>query len=259
MHRCYLEPDGWNDVPMELSSEESHHLVRVLRVAKDDTVIVFDGRGRSARANIEALNPVAVSLIGDPVIDSQRYCQISLIQALPKKKTMDLIVEKATELGAIEIFPVLTERVVKRPDQAKALLWQERWQKLALSASRQCGVNTVPTVHPVTDYEELMSSCGEFDLLLLGSLAGNVEYLRDVLAKQSKVSSGNETMRVGLMIGPEGDFTDQEAESAIAAGAVPVTFGQLVLRVETAAIYGVSVLGYEFVNGPAVASEDAEG
>ena len=259
MHRSYVDPEKWTAAVIELSADESHHLIRVLRAGVSDVITVFDGRGRSAQAKIETVNPVTVSLIDTPAVDAQASYQVSLIQALPKGKTMDLIVEKATELGASEIFPILTERVVKRPDAEKALHWSERWQKVALSAARQCGVNIVPVVHPVTDCNDLMGACPDFDVLLLGSLEDNVAALSDVISETRNDGPKGRPLKVGLMIGPEGDFSEQESKVAISAGATPVSFGKLVLRVETAAIYGLSILAYEYLNGEAAVSEGEEG
>jgi 16S rRNA (uracil1498-N3)-methyltransferase len=244
MHRCYVNPANWNESDLFLSAEEEHHLLHVLRAKAGDTVAVFDGRGSEATAEIRMdgapgkTHRVVLRILG---VGKSRHpgLSLTLIQALPKGKRMDLIVEKAVELGVTDIIPVITERTIVRLDADARKERGERWQRLALSASRQCGTSWVPDVRSVCDYSEAMRNCREFDLLLVGSLGDDARPLHDVLNEARRKT------KAALIIGPEGDLTSAEIKEAMDAGAVPVSFGQLVLRVETAALYGLSVLNYE--------------
>jgi 16S rRNA (uracil1498-N3)-methyltransferase len=154
---------------------------------------------------------------------------------------MDLIVEKATELGVGAILPVTTERVVATPGRRRAAKQQDRWQRIAVSAAKQCGLNWIPEVASVSDYAEALDRCRGSDLFLVGAITGETRPLHDVMTEARARTVGS----ASLVIGPEGDLTPAELHAAVAAGAVPVSFGGLVLRVETAALYGLAVLAYE--------------
>lgn len=158
---------------------------------------------------------------------------------------MDLIVEKATELGAADIVPVLSEHAVARPDPARCRAREERWQRIAAGAARQCGAAWIPRVHPVLPLPEALVLGTECELFVFGSLASGARPLRDVMRSAARVRS------VALLVGPEGDLAPGEADRAEAAGGVPVWFGPLVLRVETAALFGLSVLAYECLGSAA--------
>ena len=234
MHRCYLESARWKGGELRLSSDESHHLLNVLRAQQGDEVFVFDGAGHTARARLDNLDPVTLSVLEETAAEDAGVGGITLIQALPKGKRMDLIVEKATELGVSSIVPVITERVVAVPKADRV----ERWRRIVVSAAKQCGASSMPNVLDIMDYGTAIEECGPFDLLLVGSLAPDTKLLKDVLR-------ASEYQTVAVIIGPEGDLTQVELDDAIAKGAVPVSFGDLVLRVETAALYVMSAIRYE--------------
>ena len=247
MHRCYIHPDDWNDSMMSPADSEEHHLMKVLRLSAGDTVALFDGRGRELFAKIVM---VAGVVNFEVISDSQTVTSrpmITLIQALPKGRRMDLIVEKATELGVSCIRPVTTNRTIVDLDARKREKRRERWQRIALSAARQCGVNWVPDVLPVSSFGDALRHCESLDLLLVGSLSSDALSFRKVM-KEMELPGVSLPSTVGLIIGPEGDLDSDELRAAVDAGAVEVSFGSLVLRVETAALYGISVLAYELMD-----------
>ncbi len=133
---------------------------------------------------------------------------------------------------------MVSQRVIVRIDQTKGVQRQKRWEKIALSASKQSQRNTVPVIDPITDFSELIGKAQEFDLKLIPNLLGERKTLKEVL-------SGINPRSVLVLIGPEGDFTPGEIKSAIKSGFIPVTFGDSVLRVETACLYIAAVLNYE--------------
>jgi 16S rRNA (uracil1498-N3)-methyltransferase len=251
MNRCHIDPVDWNESEMIPSADEQHHLMDVLRCEVGEIVAVFDGKGREAKARIASSDPGRQARIVLKVIATGAAAgpelSVTLIQSLPKGTRMDWIVEKAVELGVTEVVPVISERTIVRLDQRSRKARGERWQRLALSASRQCGTGWVPDVRAVCDYMEAVGNCAGagYDLLLVGSLATDARPLRDVL----RDAAGEKISKVGLIIGPEGDLTNDELKTAIENGATPVSFGQLVLRVETAALYGLSAVAYEFKTG----------
>lgn len=174
----------------------------------------------------------------------ERSASLTLVQALPKGRKMDLIVEKATEFGAAAVWPVETERIVVRPTGAWRREHVERWQRIAGSAAAQCGLDWVPEIREVSPLADVLPLCGTFDAVLIGCLGGQVPSLHSVLGGLK----ARECRRLALLIGPEGDLAEREIGDVVGAGGLPVSFGPLVFRVETAALYGLSVLAYEFLN-----------
>lgn len=234
---------------MTLAPEEVHHLLTVMRAADGDQVAVFDGRGRKAvgRLVIQGGKSAAIKVESaagsEPGVSGVR---IVLIQSIPKGSKMDLIVEKAVELGVSAVWPVMSERtIVRLRDEPTRRERSERWQRVALSASRQCGTSWIPDVEPVRDIKDIWAGCTMFDFLIVGSLESDAIPFRKVLDDRRS----RKPVNVGLLVGPEGDLTPAELKAARDAGAVPVSFGKLVLRVDTAAIYGLSVLANEFLTG----------
>ncbi len=243
MHRCYVEPESWSDSEVLPSSASEHHLVNVLRVSAGEMVEVFDGKGRHACARVDLSRGRRVVLVLERCeISPKPVFSISLMQALPKGARMDLIIEKATELGVSCIFPVMTERVVVRlKDSEKRDERRSRWQRIAINAAEQCGVDRVPEVKPLADLADVVAVGRNFDLFLVGALSADAKPFREVL--QNAVGHGKRSALI--LIGPEGDLTPLELKLSIDAGAVPVSFGSNVFRVETASIFAISVLTYE--------------
>ena len=244
MHRCFADPADWGESgAVRLSSSEEHHLLSVLRAKPGDTAAVFDGQGREALVLIERVRPLILKIMKETKAVRPKV-SLMLVQALPKGQRMDLIVEKCVELGVSSIIPVITERVITRLNEEQRRERAGRWSRVALSAAKQCGLCWVPDIRPILDFDGVIGELKTFDLLLVGVLS-KARNLHSVIEENRKKS----LCKVGFIIGPEGDLTEKEIGKAIDAGAIPVSFGSLVLRVETAALYGASVLAYEFFSG----------
>ena len=146
MHRFHLAPNDWPSAA--LTGSEAHHARGVLRLQPGDRVVLFNGRGREATAEITALNSAAVQLhILQETVTPQLNARLALAQAIPKGKNMDLIVQKSVEIGATEIFPLLSARTVVHLDPESAAQKQAKWQAVALEAAKQCGQNWLPNIH----------------------------------------------------------------------------------------------------------------
>ncbi len=233
---------------VRLSPEETHHLVDVLRVRPGEQVELFDGQGREAVAAYQGCEAGGAVLKVLSAVNRSALPKvtISLFQALAKGKRMDWIIEKAVELGAARIVPVAAERCVVRLNRTQAEARVGRWRKIAASAARQCHVAHIPEVSLLASMDAAIAAASASDLFLVGALTRDAVNLMDVLADVRRGCIAS----LALLIGPEGDFTEAEVSRAVAAGARPVSFGSRVLRVETAAVYGLSVAAYEFLNGP---------
>ncbi|MBN2703981.1 MAG: 16S rRNA (uracil(1498)-N(3))-methyltransferase [Pontiellaceae bacterium] len=219
-----------------LSPEESHHLARVLRVQPGQEITLFDGRGSVAEAVIEDVGKTAVEarIMSRSIVPAPNV-QIELIQAVPKPDRWELVLQKAVELGATSIRPVLTQHTEFKPNPKK----QERWGKIVLNAAQQCEVRWLPELKPLEKWDAVLPTLAQYDLVLIGSLYDGAVPFRNIDFRQKK--------RVALLIGPEGDFSMEEVCTAVEAGALPVSFGNRILRTETAAIFGLSVLAYELL------------
>lgn len=245
MPRFYIPPARWNLDRLVLDEEESHHAAAVLRLKAGDRVTVFNGEGMQASVEITAITKRAVELkLLQPEPSAPPACRITLGQAIPKGKNMDLIVQKATELGAAAIAPLLTEHTVVQFDARDAGKKREKWQTVAIEASKQCGQNWLPAVLQSQSLDTLLP--GDFDLLLIASLQPDARHPRQVLADYVQ-KKGSKPRNVLVLIGPEGDFTPAEIARAKAHGCRPITLGPIVLRTETAALYCLSVLNYELL------------
>jgi len=247
MHRFYIPHSQWNAEPLQLDAAEAHHALDVLRLKIGDCVIIFNGIGTEASAEIFAIgrNSVDVRILNQAK-SHPLACAITLAQAIPKGKNMDLIVQKATELGAAEIVPLLTERTVVQVDGGDLAKKQQKWQAVAIEAAKQCGQNWLPTVAKPQTLKEFFHANPRYDLLLIASLQPDARHLKQVL-KETREVSGKQVGSVLVLIGPEGDFTPAEISLAKGHGCLPITLGPIVLRTETAAIYSLSVLGYELL------------
>ncbi len=258
MHRFYIPPAAWNPDNLQLDESESHHALNVLRLKAGDKVVVFNGRGVEATAEVLAESTKnAVRLKSRQTAKTPPLpCRITLAQAIPKGKNMDFIVQKAVELGAAEIAPLLSERVVSRLDDADdAAAKREKWQTVAIEAAKQCGQNWLPEIglpqSPKAFFQN-RGGAGTFDLMLIASLQGDARHLREYLADFAAARPASPHPASALvLVGPEGDFTPAELSLARSAGCRPITLGPIVLRVETAALYCLSVLSYELLSASA--------
>ena len=231
---------------LALTGAEAHHCRNVLRLESGDKVVLFDGRGRELTAEIISSSPeLALRKLHEAQTPPLR-CRITLGQAIPKGKNMDLIVQKAVEIGAAEIAPILSDRTVLRLDEESAASKQAKWQTVAIEAAKQCGQNWLPRVHVPHTMAQFFQHPRRFDLQLIGSLQSDAVHLKKILTEYS-AEHGDRPTSVLMLVGPEGDFTPAELSLARSHGCRPITLGPIVLRVETASIYCLSVLSYELL------------
>ena len=251
MHRFYIPPTAWNLEDLRLDEAESHHALNVLRLGVGEKLVVFNGQGTEATVQVaEGSTKREVRLtVLHKAKSAPLPCRITLAQAIPKGKNMDLIVQKATELGAAEIVPLLSERTVAKVDDGDpAAAKQAKWQATVIEAAKQCGQNWLPTVALPRTPKDFFASLGRgaFDLMLIASLQHDSKHLRGLLEEYAAGHpAGGRPASALILVGPEGDFTPAEIGLAKSAGCRPITLGPIVLRTETAAIYCLSVLSYE--------------
>jgi 16S rRNA (uracil1498-N3)-methyltransferase len=247
MHRFYISPENWNPDVLSLSGAEAHHARDVLRMKRGDRAVLFNGRGREITAEIVDLSGDEIHFRRLQETETPPFrCRITLGQAVPKGKNMDLIVQKAVEIGAAEIAPLISERTIVDLDKKEAEQKKAKWQQIAIEAAKQCGQNWLPQVHPPRKLKDFFSDAGSFDLRLIGSLQPDAIHLKKILADYTD-QHRDRPRNVLMLVGPEGDFTPAELGLAKTNGCLPITLGPIILRVETAAIYCLSVLSYELM------------
>ena len=238
MHRFFADEGGIVEGRAGLNEEDSRHALRVLRLREGDEVelvcaperflAVIDGV-EAERVRVRVLHPLR---------GTEAATRVTLYQGLPKADKMELIIQKATELGAAAVQPVAMERCVVRLDGKDAAKKTERWQKIAREAVKQCARVCAPEVRLPQKLSTLRQELGGLDVLIVPWEDARDGSIRDALAP----FAGREALRVGILIGPEGGIAPQEAQwLREQAGGKLVTLGPRILRTETAGIAALTI------------------
>lgn len=244
MHRFFLPPPLCQGDRLELSGPEAHHALHVLRLTAGDPVTVLDGAGTVLDCEVAATGRRAVTLaVCRRESRPPPGLALTLFQAVAKARAMEGIVQKATELGVRRLVPVLTERSVPRFSAGDTPPKLARWREIAIEALKQCGTPWLPEILAPAPLAAVLETGRGFDLALVAALAPGAGHPRRLL-EEFRARHPNELVKVGVWVGPEGDFTPAELEAIQRTGAHAVTLGERVLRCDTAAVYCLSVLNY---------------
>jgi len=245
MHRFYARSEELLGETLVLSPRESRHAVHVLRMRVGDPLVVLTGAGEEYLGEVGELRheAVLVRVLRREKKERLSYW-ITLVQAVPKGKTMDFIVQKATELGLDRVVPLLTERTVPDFGPQTAAMKRERWVGIGIEAMKQCGTTWLPEIEVPIPLDVFLGKGERAELDLVASLQPGARHPRKCfdafIAENGRLPRG-----VRVWIGPEGDFAPAELGRIAGGGAIPVTLGRHVLRSETAAVYAMSVVQYE--------------
>ena len=245
MQHFFVTPAQVNRDKIYIEGSDVNHMKNVLRMKIGGEVEVSDGNNHKYLCEIEAFEAEAVHLqIKENLsVDTELPSRIYLFQGLPKSDKMELIIQKAVELGVYEVIPVVTKRSVVKLDAKKADKKVSRWKEIARSAAKQSGRGLVPDVAPVVDYKTALRQAKELEVVLIPyELADGMETTRQVI---EAIKPGQS---IGIFIGPEGGFEKEEVLLAIEKGAREITLGKRILRTETAGLTTLSILMYHLEN-----------
>lgn len=220
---------------VELAAEQARYVGRVLRKKTGDRIVLFDGSGGEYDASIAFFRKDAVGLIVEKFRDvrPESKLAIRLLQCVSRGERMDIVVQKATELGVSRITPITSEYSVVKFDEKRAGKRVVHWQKVAIGACEQSGRTLVPDIDRPMRLRDVLGDCVNADWLRLICKPGTER------SAQATVENGQ---RIDLLVGPEGGFSEDEYALADAAGFVPLGLGPRILRTETAAIVALTIL-----------------
>ena len=225
-----------------ITGDDAKHIAKVLRMKAGEKLVACDCQGRDYDCVISEVCDKQVELTVEKVYPSETEpsVKVTLYQAMPKSDKMELIIQKAVELGVYEIIPVETKRCVVKLDDKKAKSKIARWQGIAEAAAKQSKRGIVPQVSDVVSFAQAIKRASEMDLKLIPyELAEGMDKSRELLAQ---AAPGQD---IAIFIGPEGGFEEREIEAALELGIRPITLGKRILRTETAGLAILAWLVYQ--------------
>ena len=245
MPKFFIKTNQISNNQIQIIGEDVKHISQVLRAKKGENLNICNvDTGTNYLAEIEQINKdtVLCNILKQIEASSESNVQVTIFQGLPKGDKMEYIIQKNTELGVKTIFPVIMKRCVVKLEPKDANKKIERWQKIAESAAKQSGRNTIPTIENPITVQELAKKVNEFDILILAYENEKQNTLKSELKKVKLTKN----LKIGVIIGPEGGLDTQEVNMLVESGAKVVTLGKRILRTETASIMIISNIIYEY-------------
>ena len=242
MPRFFVEDCSQSDKTISIVGEDVNHIKNVLRLHIGDEITISDGNNKDYICRISEL---AADYVLADIEDIQANAaelpvRIVLFQGMPKSDKMELIIQKATELGVAEIVPVMTKRTVVKLEPKKEAKKLERYNAIAMSAAKQSGRGFIPVVKDFMSFKQALNYAKEFDMNIIPyENAKGIAYAKEVVASVPNCKT------LGIFIGPEGGFAKEEVDLAVEMGAKCITLGNRILRTETAGLALLSILMFE--------------
>lgn len=246
MHHFFVEPTQICGDTIAIEGSDLNHMKNVLRIKPGEQVEISDGSSNRYICEVDEYEQDAARLhICDKIPDDVELpSKIYLFQGLPKADKMELIIQKAVELGVYEVVPVVTKRAVVKLDEKKAAKKVARWNAIAEGAAKQSGRNRIPEVHDVMTFAEVLEFAKSLDVRLIP-----YEKAEGMGTMKSAVDQIKPGESIGVFIGPEGGFEEAEIEQAMEQEIIPVSLGKRILRTETAGLTILSILMYHLECG----------
>lgn len=237
MHHFFIKPEDILDNTAIIRGEDVRHIANVLRMKEGEELLISTGEDWDYLCTIKEIleDSILLDIKSENENIRELGVKITLYQGLPKSDKMELIIQKAVELGVYEIIPVITKRTVVKLDEKKAISKVNRWQSISESAAKQSKRNIIPKVGSPMDFKNAINMAKDFEKKLIPyEDAIGIEKTRNLL------KSFKNKDRVAIFIGPEGGFEDKEIEYARENGFEVISLGKRILRTETAALVVLS-------------------
>ena len=243
MYHFFVSSEQIGEKEIRIEGSDVNHIRNVLRMTPGEQISVSDGaQGKEYRCEIVLLEEdcVTAKIMWSQDADTELPSKFYLFQGLPKSDKMELIIQKAVELGVYEVIPVATKRAIVKLDKKKEESKRKRWNSISESAAKQSKRTIIPEVKPVMTFAEAVKYASAMDAKLIPyELAEGMEETRRIF---SAIKPGDS---VAIFIGPEGGIDEAEIELAKEAGIQPITLGKRILRTETAGMTVLSVLMFQ--------------
>lgn len=243
MPRFFIQPQQINSDTALIKGPDVKHIRRVLRMTVGDTLTLLDGRGNVYLAKIIEFNKEQIHcrILAQQAANSDPKIQVTLVQGLPKGDKMETIIQKCTELGVSRVIPLAAARSVVKLDDKKAADRQQRWQRVAMEAAKQCRRTSIPEVAGLSDWDNILARIPPAALVLMPWEAERSQSLAEILRQKSLAPP-----EVYIFIGPEGGFEDDEAQRLKDKGFHLITLGNRILRTETAGPSVLTMVLYQY-------------
>lgn len=242
MHHFFVEPQCVGEEEIIITGSDVNHIKNVLRMTVNEELLISDGQGRDYCCIISNLSEdeIVAKITGENAERTELSSKFYLFQGLPKSDKMELIVQKAVELGVYEIIPFKAKRCVVKLDDKKADSKIKRWQSISESAAKQSKRGIIPNVHDVMSFKEAVEYAKTFDISIIP-----YENFKDMTSTREVIEKIGGNMNIGIFIGPEGGFDSEEVDYAFENGIHPISLGKRILRTETAGLAILSVLMFK--------------
>jgi 16S rRNA (uracil1498-N3)-methyltransferase len=240
--RIFIGADKIQNNIATIQGTDLNYLKNVMRLKVGDEIAVLDNKSREFASKIISMdkNAIKAQFLAETRPKSELKIKVTIAQGLPKNPKMETIIQKATELGAARIIPVMTERSVVKVPEKKEMQRVERWQKIAKEAAEQSGRSVIPIIDDIRSYREIFMLCDNFDSCVILWEMEKERTLKTFFRENKRIKS------MLILIGPEGGFSHDEASLAKRQGFASISIGSRILRTETAAAAVLSMINYEF-------------
>ncbi|MBD8028330.1 16S rRNA (uracil(1498)-N(3))-methyltransferase [Ureibacillus sp. Re31] len=246
MQRYFLhEPFNENN-EITITGENARHISKVMRMTSGDRIVVVSNNIASICEILSVGQEIVVKQTGETIPSSEMPIQVHIACGLPKGDKLEFIAQKGTELGMYALIPFSAERSIVKWDEKKGEKKTERLQKIAQEAAEQSHRNHVPTISNPISFKQLINTLSNFDAVFIADEEDAKQEMRTRFADKLKKVYDNELKSILLIFGPEGGISRNEAQLLLNAGAETMSLGPRILRAETAPLYALSAISYEF-------------
>ncbi len=239
MHHFFVSPEQIDSEYVYITGSDVNHIKNVLRMKVSEELLISNGQDKDYMCQIEDISDdkIKARIIDADYEGTELPCKIYLFQGLPKSDKMEMIIQKAVELGAYSIIPVATKRCVVKLDDKKQESKIKRWQAISESAAKQSRRGIIPNIGNVMSFKEAIKMASKMDMAIIP-----YENFKDMVQTGRVMSGVTDAKEIAVFIGPEGGFEESEIDFAFENGVKPISLGKRILRTETAGLAILSVL-----------------